>query len=223
MMKRKVVFLLVFGLMLSLSGCDGEEEQSQFGSELLEKMKEETASEDVRTDGSNWEKVDEKESQRTYKTVEEVLALFESGDLSEFIDYAEEEDEEVVIETGNSGEDVSEVTYQGGKNTVTFDESVELSDQAVEFWDWRSEMSEEELAEYDAFDPNDPQWQQYEDELLQEMDEMEQYEDMEILPEDYEQQLQEALEELEGLEIPEEYLQYLPEGFDLDSLLESYQ
>ena len=46
---------------------------------------------------------------------------------------------------------------------------------------------------------------------------------MEVPADDYEQQLQDAMNELENMEIPEEYMQYLPEGFDINSLLQQYQ
>ena len=128
----------------------------------------------------------------------------------------------MVIEVG-SEEEAKELSYTGSSNSVTFSENIDLSDAGVEFWDWRSEISPEDLAEYDAFDPNDPQWQQYEEEMMQEMEELEQYQDMEVPADDYEQQIQDALNELENMEIPEEYMQYLPEGFDINSLLQQYQ
>ena len=140
-----------------------------------------------------------------------------SNEINEI--FETENGEEVVIETGDN----EDVTYQGDTNSVIFDENIELPEENVTFLDWRSLMSEEELAEYDTFDSNDPQWQQYEAELQQEMEELEQYQDIEASEEDYQQQTDEAMKELEGMEIPEEYMQYLPEGFDINSLLQQYQ
>jgi len=97
---------------------------------------------------------------------------------------------------------------------VIFSEDIVLPEEGVTVWDWRSEMSEEDLAEYDAFDPNDPQWQQYEDELNQEAAQIEQYQDMEVPNEsDYQQQIEDAMSELENVDIPEEYMQYIPEEY----------
>lgn len=183
MMRRIYLLMIACILSFSLIGC-GKEETT-----LLEKTNESESIEGVHTDGSNWKKSDDENASRTYKTADEILALFENGDLSSFLDYETEMHEEIIIEAGND-EASEETTYQGDSNTVSFDENVELPEENVTFFDWRSMMTEEELAEFDAFDPNDPQLQQYEEELQQKMDELE---------------------------------QYLPEGFDINSLLQQYQ
>ena len=218
-MKRRYLLMIIYILTFSLTGCGGDGEQTKSGDTVLNKLNQSESSEKIHTDGSNWKKSEEESDFRTYKTLDEMLTLFESGDLSEFVDYETENGEEVVIETGDN----EDVTYQGDTNSVIFDENIELPEENVTFLDWRSLMSEEELAEYDTFDSNDPQWQQYEAELQQEMEELEQYQDIEASEEDYQQQIDEAMKELEGMEIPEEYMQYLPEGFDINSLLQQYQ
>lgn len=218
-MKRKYLLMIICILTFSLTGCGGDGEQTKSRDMVLNKSNQSDSSEKIHTDGSNWKKSEEESDFRTYKTLDEMLTLFESGDLSEFVDYETENGEEVVLETGDN----EEVIYQGDASSVIFDENIELPEENVTFLDWRSLMTEEELAEYDAFDPNDPQWQQYEAELQQAMEEVEQYQDIEASEEDYQQQIDEAMKELEGMEIPEEYMQYLPEGFDINSLLQQYQ
>ena len=223
-MRRVIVLLITFICVFSLNGCD-KEEQTKFGGALLEQLKE-NAGNDLKAE-EGWETVDQDEPFGKYKSFEELIEIIESGDLSAYAptnptNFEEDEEAEVVIDIG-SEEEAEELSYTGGSNTMTFSEDIDLSDAGVEFWDWRSEMSPEDLAEYDAFDPNDPQWQQYEEEIMQDMEELEQYQNTDVSTEDYEQQLQDAMNELENMEIPEEYLQYLPEGFDINSLLQQYQ
>ena len=205
-MKKMVIIIAASVLAASLCACDKEEEQTKFGSAVLEQMQK-------NEEDAGWENVDQNKPFGEYRSLEELIEIAESGELSEYMPTSPEPWDEVIYEA-ESDEETTAEAYSGSSTVVIFSEDIVLPEEGVTVWDWRSEMSEEDLAEYDALDPNDPQWQQYEDELNQEAAQIEQYQDMEVPNEsDYQQQIEDAMSELENVDIPEEYMQYIPEEY----------
>ncbi len=207
-MKKLFAILLSMLLVLSLAACSGEETPSPSGDagqtadagEIGGSLPENLA------DGS-WQQVDEDEPFGQYHTEEELLAMLENGDFSVYESNFETETEPLVVEAETEG--VEDFTYDPGEGvTAAFSESAasEAVKGGVFYADWKSEMDPEALAEWEAFDPNDP-------EFLAQMEEAEQ------MGKEAQQQMDEAMDQLEGMDLPEGYEQYLPDGFDLKSLM----
>ncbi len=148
-----------------------------------------------------------------YRSVEEWEAIFDGqADYDNAPAPVEAEPPAPVAIEGAEG------GYTGGTKTITFDETKLGEDTGVEVWDWKAEMTPEELAEYEEFENTD--WEamiaEMEAEANRSSDEIDTQPGEMPDMEDIQQQIDEALE---GVELPEGFEQYLPGDFDLGSLL----
>ena len=222
-MKKLFAILLSMLLVLSLASCSGEGTPSpsgdagqtadagEIGGSLPENLE----------DGS-WKQVDEDEPFGQYHTEEELLAMLESGDFSVYESNFETETEPLVVEAEEGKEAFNYDPSEGMAATFSESEAAEAVKRGVFYCDWKSEMDPEALAEWEAFDPNDPEFlaqmeeaEQMGEKAQQQMDEINENIDMDAI----QQQMDEAMDQLEGMDLPEGYEQYLPDGFDLESLM----
>ena len=228
-MKKLIALLLTVLLTLTLAACGGENaaqsgtegqpaDGGQFGGDLLAKIQ--------AGQSAGWQEVTEDQPFGQYHTEEELLAMLESGDFSAYEVTFEEAAEPVVVtaeETG--GEAFTYDPMEGVTGTFSEAEGAGKVKGGVTYWDWRSELSEEDLAEWDAHDPNDPETQAMMEDLerqsadaQQQLDEVTGTIDMDEINRQMEEALKEAQKELEGVELPEGYEDLLG-GMDLSGLL----
>jgi len=219
-MKKLFAVLLSLLLALSLAACGGGGEETpgessrgseetsakssggsptaapaQFGGDLLARLQ--------AGQSGGWQEVTEDEPFGQYHTEEELLAMLKSGDFSAYEVTFEEATAPVVVtaeETG--GEAFTYDPMEGVTGTFSESEATAQVKGGVTYWDWRSELSEEDLAEWDAYDPNDPETQatmqdleRQGEEAQQQLDEVTGMIDMDEIN----RQMEEAMKELEGL------------------------
>ena len=229
-MKKLFAILFSLLLLLSLTACGGGNEETpaesggsqtadpnSFGGDLLAKIQ--------AGQSAGWQEVTEDQPFGQYHTEEELLAMLESGDFSAYEVTFEEAAEPVVVtaeETG--GEAFTYDPMEGVTGTFSEAEGAGKVKGGVTYWDWRSELSEEDLAEWDAHDPNDPETQAMMEDLerqsadaQQQLDEVTGTIDMDEINRQMEEALKEAQKELEGVELPEGYEDLLG-GLDLSGL-----
>ena len=216
----KKLFAILFSLLLALSltACGGGNEETpaesggsqtadpnSFGGDLLAKIQ--------AGQSAGWQEVTEDQPFGQYHTEEELLAMLESGDFSAYEVTFEEAAEPVVVTAEETGGEA--FTYDPAESVSgTFSEA-EASARVkggVTYWDWRSELSEEDLAEWDVHDPNDPETQAMMEDLerqsqeaQQQLDEVMGNIDMDAINRQMEEAMEEAQKELEGMEMPEGY------------------
>ena len=194
-MNKIIAFLLILMLIFSLCACGGKDREAQSAVSEADTSGNDHPDKQETVSGEGWEEVDEDTPFGEYRSEEELLKLLESETPSG----------NDPIDTSLSSETFSideETEYTPEANAVTFKEGGEPG--GVELWDWENEMSEEELAAYEDIENFDVNDQEYQDM----MEELEQFEDVETPDID-----------MEDIELPEGYEQYLPEGFDIESLL----
>ncbi len=229
-MKRAGIFLLTMALLLTLGACGGEqtavdlsdnkdnfrtvkENQGNENQQSAEKQTDSESTEDQNPKEYDWNFMESgNEPYGKYLTESEWEAII----LGE----ADYENTPIPIRFAPLDpiivEEKSGAAYTGEGKTVLFEES-NVTDGEVGYFDWKSHMTEEELAEWEAFDPNDPEIQallEQSDEATRQLEEAQNEMpdvDMDAIQQQIDEAMKEAKEELENLE--------LPEGVDLDELM----
>ena len=244
-MKKIFAILLSMLLVLSLAACGSEAadapaqsgeaaDPNQFGGDLLARLQAAQGGEaaagagadGANTSGAGWQEVDQSEGFGAYRTEEELLAILESGELYTYETAFEQAAEPLVVEAEQEGgEDFTYDPGEGVSGVVTEAEAAGKVKGGLVYFDWKSMMDPEALAEWDAYDPNDPETQammqdleRQSEEAQQQLDEVTKNIDMDEINRQMEEAMKEAQKELENIELPEGYEDLLG-GLDLGSLL----
>lgn len=210
-MKKLLTLLLCAALLTALTACGTADKLSDaVADKIIESIQSGTNSgstvdpaaaqkgaelaKDMGLTGSGWLAADsESTPYGQYRTVEEWEAIF-SGEMAYDNAPAPVEAEPPAPVAIENAED----SYSGGTKTITFDENNLGQDTGVEIFDWKAEMSPEELAEYEEFENTD--WDAMRAEMEAEMGGMEDIDDINDLTDmpnmdDVQSQLDEALKQ----------------------------
>lgn len=201
-MKKYIALFLALALALILTACGGNPSVSDSPSETGSTQQTGSAQQTGSTEGQ--EEVQDIPFGQ-YHSEEELLAMLESGDFSEYLSV----DPEVPADPVDTGGDEP---YAGFSNAITYTDGGDA--EGVEFTDFMEELSPEQRAEFEAMQEAMSE-EEMEEMLdgLEEMTDMEGAEDSEdIDPSEYGDLSEYADIDLSeyGIELPEGYEQYLP-------------
>ena len=244
-MKKLLALLLSLLLVLALAACGSEAadapaqsgeaaDPNQFGGDLLARIQAQQngegsggeAAAGANTSGAGWQEVDQSEGFGAYRTEEELLAILESGELYTYETAFEQAAEPLVVEAEQEGgEDFTYDPGEGVSGVVSEAEAAGKVKGGLVYFDWKSMMDPEALAEWESYDPNAPETQammqdleRQSEEAQQQLDEVTKNIDMDEINRQMEEAMKEAQKELENIELPEGYEDLLG-GLDLGSLL----
>ncbi len=207
-MKKLLILLLCAALLTALTACGTADKLSDaVADKIIESIQSGTNSgstvdpaaaqkgaelaKDMGLTGSGWLAADsETTPYGQYRTVAEWEAIF-NGEAAYDNAPAPVEAEPPAPVAIENAEDI----YSGGTKTITFDENNLGQDTGVEIWDWKSEMTPEELAEYEEYANTD--WSAMMADMESEMAELENMPDTSDMPDmgDIQGQLDEALKQ----------------------------